>query len=156
MSDAVLNKLTRARARLLDIVDGLPDSVLDRGPAGQWTIRQMVTHVLNSEEDHCRVIAVVAEGEADRLPVDFDRDKHNESRVNERGHLSREELVAALVAQRKRTEALYDRLSEMELDMIAPHPALGEMALRDIFRIIGIHDQMHTREIAAYLRDNPA
>ncbi len=35
------------------------------------------------------------------------------------------------------------------LQRTGTHPVLGEMSVSGIFRIIAIHEQMHTREIAA-------
>lgn len=152
MADPILTKLAKSRARLLALVQDLPDEALENGPAGGWTIRQTLTHLLNAEEDHCRIIAVVAKGEAHRLPDQIDIDAHNAAGLESRGHLSRAELLDALVAQRQRTEALFARLSSDQLALIAPHPALGQMPLRDIFRVLGVHEQQHARDLEAYLR----
>ena len=116
MTDQILERLARNRARLLESVVELDDDALNQKhtdpDGGTWTIRDVLTHVLNAEEDHCRVAAVIARGELDRLPTEFDLDAHNAQRLNERGYLTRNELFAAINAQRQRTIALYNGLDE--------------------------------------------
>jgi uncharacterized damage-inducible protein DinB len=151
MLHPTLTKLAKTREKLLAVVSSLSEDTLDRQSAEGWTIRETLTHLLNAEEDHCRVIAVIARGDADRLPRNFRLDEHNQRRLAERGRLTLVDLLAALAAQRQRTDALFNRLSDDQLTLTGPHPALGEMALGDIFRVIAIHEQAHTREIQALL-----
>jgi uncharacterized damage-inducible protein DinB len=145
----ILETLATKRERLRAVVDGLSEADLDRREGDGWSIREILTHLLNAEEDHCRVIAVVAKGQAHHLPADFALDEHNAQRLAERGHLTGPDLLSALAAQRARTEALFHRLRAEQLDWVAPHPALGDKTLGDIFRVIGLHETMHTREIEA-------
>jgi uncharacterized damage-inducible protein DinB len=148
MTHRTLEKLAASRQALLDQIADLSEDALDQRYGDGWTIREILTHLLNAEEDHCRVIAVVAKGEAHRIPAVFALDEHNQARLTERGRLSRSALLAALDEQRSKTEALFNRLSEDQLAMIAPHPALGEKTLDEIFRVMALHERMHTREIA--------
>ena len=150
MTDRIITKLSQSRAGLFDVIESLTEPNLDRRDSEGWSIRQIVTHLLNAEEDHCRVIAVGARGDLSRLPEHFDLDAHNASRLEARGELSLPELLAALVAQRQRTEALYVSVRDAgQLDVTVPHPALGEQSLSAIFRVIALHEKAHTQEIRA-------
>jgi uncharacterized damage-inducible protein DinB len=153
MTHAVLEKMARSREKLLALVSDLSEETLDRRLADGWTIRETLTHLINSEEDHCQVIAVVAQGETQRLPSDFDLDQHNAGRLAERGRRARAEILAALDQQRQRTVALFNRLSEEQRALVGQHPALGEIAIGDVFRVIAMHDQIHTRDIQAVLNE---
>lgn len=155
MTHPTLSKLARNRENLLALVSDLSEAGLDRRLPDGWTIRETLTHLVNAEEDHCRVAAVIAKGELDRLPKAIDLDAHNAERLLARGHLGRAELFAALAAQRERTLALFGRLSAEQLERSGPHPVLGEMTVGNIFRIIAVHDQLHTREIQAILDGPP-
>jgi uncharacterized damage-inducible protein DinB len=148
MQHRTLIKLAKSREKLLAAAD-LPDDALDFQPATGWTVRQTLTHLLNSEEDHCRIIVVFARDELHRLPTEFDLNEHNERRVAERGHLTRDELLDALHAQRQRTEDLFNRLDDDQRAKTGPHPALGELSIDAIFRVLAVHEQQHTREIEA-------
>jgi uncharacterized damage-inducible protein DinB len=152
MPHQILVKLAKSRESLLRVVADLSEETLDLSSGdGGWTIRNILTHVLNAEEDHCQVIAVVADGQADRLPATLVLDEHNERRVAERGRMSHQALLDALAEQRRRTEALFNRLSADQLGWVAHHPVLGEKTLDEIFRILSLHDRLHTKEITAIL-----
>jgi len=146
----ILTKLDASRAKLLASIAGLDEAALDARPADDgWSIRQNLTHIAASEADHCRVIAVIAGGDLDRLPAAVDRDAHNAARLAELGPLTLPQILDALADQRARTEALFARLTAEQLEIVGPHPVLGEMAISAIFRMLAIHEQMHIREIAA-------
>jgi uncharacterized protein (TIGR03083 family) len=151
MTHAILTKLARSREKLLALVSDLSEEALDQPLPDGWTIRAALTHLLNAEEDHCRISAVIASGKIERLPSSIDIDTHNAERLATRGRLSRADLLAALAAQRERTIALFNRLTEDQLVRSGPHPTLGEMTAENVLRVIAVHEQMHTRDIAALL-----
>jgi uncharacterized damage-inducible protein DinB len=151
MTHAILIRLARSREKLLALVSDLSEEALDQRLPDGWTIRSALTHLLNAEEDHCRISAVIASGEIERLPPTVDIDTYNAERLAARGRLSRAELFAALAAQRERTVALFNRLTEDQLTQSGPHPAFGEMTAANVFRIIAVHEQRHMRDIAALL-----
>jgi uncharacterized protein (TIGR03083 family) len=144
-------RLARSRARLLEAVEALSESELDRPAGSDWTVRQTLTHLILSEEDHCRVIAAIASNRLDRLPRQFDIDAHNASRLAEQPPLDRPALLAALAAQHERTLTLLASLSDAQLAQIGPHPALGNISAGDIFRVIAVHEQIHLRDIQTAL-----
>lgn len=147
MTHATLTRLAQHRDTLLGMVADLPEEALDWRAEEGWSIRQILTHLVNAEEDHRAIIEAVVDGNTDRIPIEFDIDTHNNGRVAGRGHLDKAGLLAGLAAQRELTQDLFERLSEAQLDLLAPHPALGEMSLGNIFRVIAMHEKMHAREI---------
>ncbi len=153
MAHKTLEKLAKEQDALFALVEPLTETQLDRQYGDGWTVRDILTHLWNAEEDHCRVIAVIARGDGDKIPAQFDLDHHNDDRLKARGHLTKADLLAGLRAQRERTEGLFDRMTEEQLEMSGRHPALGEMAVGKIFRIIGIHEKMHAQEIAEALKE---
>ena len=151
MADKILDRLAQQREATLETLDALTESQMDQAVDDEWTVRDVLTHLLNAEEDHCRVIAVAVRGDMDSLPRTFNLDTHNQERLAARGALTLEDLRAALVAQRERTTALYHRIDAEQLDMPVPHPALGETTVGKIFRIIGLHEKMHLKQITDVL-----
>ncbi|GAB4417146.1 MAG: hypothetical protein Kow00106_12930 [Anaerolineae bacterium] len=147
----LLDRLNKSRARLLAIVESLTEDDLDRPAAGDWTIRQVLSHLVASEEDHRQVIEVIVQGETERLPREFALDAHNARRLEKLGRLERDALLAALAEQRAQTVELLESLDEAALARRGPHPALGEMSAADIFRIIAMHEGRHLRDIEAAL-----
>ncbi len=154
MTHPTLTRLATSRARLLAAVESLADAAFDQQLTGGWSVRDILTHLLNAEEDHCAVAEAIALGQLDRLPTEFHLDAHNASRLAARGHLSRDALLAALNAQRAHTVALFERLTEDQREAVGPHPVLGEIAAGDIFRVLALHDGLHLRDIQAILNAN--
>ena len=153
MPHPTLTRLATSRAKLLAAVESLTDDTFDRRLASGWSMRDILTHVLNAEEDHCAVAEAIALGQLDRLPTEFHLDAHNAARLAARGRLSRDALLAALDAQRARTVALFESLTDEQRDLIGPHPVAGEIAVGDIFRVLALHDGLHLRDIQAILND---
>lgn len=151
MADRIVDKLTQERAATLALLNTITDERWTHAVSEEWTVRDLLTHLLNAEEDHCKVIALAARGEGHRLPTEFDLDAHNSQRLSERGTLTRDELLAQLAAQRERTLALYHKMDSEQLESAVRHPALGETTIGKIFRIIGLHEKSHRREIEAAL-----
>lgn len=151
MPHSILTKMARNRAKLQEAISSLSEAALDQAAADGWTIRQMLTHLLNAEEDNTAVIGVFLRGDLDKLPTELDLNTHNQGRVNERGHLERADLFAALEAQRARTIELINGLTAEQLELSGPHPILGDSTVEQILRIIAIHDQLHLRDINAIL-----
>ena len=154
MAHSIHTKLARNRAKLLDVVATLSEAQLDLRGAEGWSIREMLIHILNAEEDNIRVAAAIAGGRADLIPEAFDLDAHNQRRVAERGTLSRADLLAALAVQRTRTEALLARLSADQLARVGWHPLAGEATVSDVLRFIVLHDPLHLRDIKAILDES--
>ncbi len=96
MTHSILPKLARSREKLLALVSDLSEEALDQHLPDGWTIRATLTHLLNAEEDHCRISAVIASGEIHRLPPAVDIDAYNAERLAARGRLTRDALFAAL------------------------------------------------------------
>lgn len=148
----ILEKLAKEQSTLFAVVDPLSEAELDKQYGDGWTIREILTHLWNAEEDHCRVIATIAKGEHERLEGSLDLETHNATRLQERGTLSKADIFAGLAAQRGRTEGLFNKMTEAQLGLEGRHPALGQMTIEKIFRIIGIHMKIHTQEISEALK----
>jgi hypothetical protein len=152
VSHKILDKLAKDLSALNTVVEPLSEADLDKQHGDGWTIREILTHLWNAEEDHCRVIATIAKGEHEKLAGDLNLDEHNSIRLNQRGSLSKADILAGLAAQRARTEGLFNRLSEEDLGLEGRHPALGQITIEKIFRVIGIHMKMHLQEIHEALK----
>lgn len=152
MGHPLLDEITPKREKLLALLATLSDGDLDRRAADGWSIRETLTHVINAEEDHRRIIAAFASGRGDSVPASITLDEHNAQRLAERGALTRDQILAGMEDQRRQTESLLGRLSDEQLAQAVHHPVLGDTTLRDIFRVIGLHDHLHRREIEKVIK----
>jgi len=58
------NELSASRAELLDVIQSLADSDLDRARRGGWNIARVLEHVIQSEAMYAAAIAAIAGGSA--------------------------------------------------------------------------------------------
>jgi hypothetical protein len=154
MTAPILAKLAKSRETLQAAIATLTEAQLDSCPGDGWTIREMLTHLVNAEEDHVAVIRAITEGHTDRLPTEIDMNAHNERRVAERQGWTLPQIVRALADQRQNTVALFASLSAEKLALSGRHPVLGERTVDEIFRFIVLHERLHAQEIAAFLKGN--
>ncbi len=153
MAQQILVKLAKSRETLLSVIAALNENLLERRSSDGWSIRQILIHLVNAEEDHRQVIEVSILGRMDLIPGEFSLDEHNQKRLAERGNLSYAAIRTGLDEQRHATETLLQSLSEEHLAINVPHPALGNKTVDEIFRVIALHERMHAQEIAALLKE---
>ncbi len=77
----------------------------------------------------------------------FDLDRWNEEHVARRAGQTLEDILDALRSERQETLAFIVDLPHDAWDMMGDHPALGEVSVRHVIRVIGVHERMHLKEI---------
>ena len=78
----------------------------------------------------------------------FDLDAWNVAQVAKRDNWSPEEILSDLRGAHEETLAFLDGIDPEELAVTGTHPALGEVSVGQVLRIIALHDGMHRRDIA--------
>jgi uncharacterized damage-inducible protein DinB len=146
-------KVTAARARLLAAVEGLSDSEWDWQPQdGRWSVRLTLAHVGSAQWSHLEVAGRLVGGKATDIPG-FDLDAWNEAAVVKRADWSVSQVLADLDAAHQETLAFLRRLDAEKLSTTGSHPALGEVTVGQVLRIIPIHDNMHRRDVLRLLAE---
>ncbi len=150
---AIEAKLTKARSKLLATVEGLDEAEWNWLPReGRWSARLTLAHVGSAHWSHLEVARRLVAGEAADIPG-FDLDEWNEARVAERAGWSAERVLADLQAAQQATSAFLAGLDPEELAVRGSHPALGEVSVDQVLRVIALHDNMHRRDILNLLRE---
>jgi len=146
-------KLEAARSKLLATVEGLDDDAWRWQPGdGRWSVRLTLAHVGSAHWSHLDVARSLVAGEAVDIPG-FELDDWNEARVAERAGWSTERILADLQAAQQATSAFLTELDPEELAARGTHPALGEVSVDQVLRVIALHDSMHRRDILNLLRE---
>ena len=145
-ADKIVSKMQLTRDELLALVDRLDPSTLTwQPPEGGWSIRDNLAHLADAERAHRRFVAAVLDGRSTAL-ADFDLDRWNQEHVARRADQSVDEILGALRAERRETLALIAALPADAWDRRGSHPALGEVSVRQVIRVIGVHERMHLKE----------
>lgn len=148
----IISKLNAERARLRETVAGISAERLEHavGDGQGWRVREVLAHLANAEADHRQVAERLVAGEP--VMIDgFELDRWNEARVAERAGQSMAEILADLERERAATLAFIAQLSPDDLEKSGNHPALGEVTVGKLLRIVGLHERMHQRDIATAL-----
>jgi len=152
----ILPKMQATREELLTLVEGLDEAILTwRPPQGGWTVRDNLAHLADAERAHRHFVEAVLKGRSMRLEG-FDLDRWNEEHVARRAGQSTDEILDALRAERQETLAFISTLPGDAWVRQGEHPALGEVSVGQVMRVIGVHERMHLKEMRYLLEAQQA
>jgi uncharacterized damage-inducible protein DinB len=116
-----------------------------------WTIRNVLSHFVTSERGLVRLferIRLTGEGASD----DFSIDRYNAAQQEKTKDLSPQELLEQFKAVRADSIAWTLSLSEADLDKQGRHPYLGMTTLREMIKMLYLHNQIHYRDMKKALK----
>jgi uncharacterized damage-inducible protein DinB len=116
-----------------------------------WTIRNVLAHFVTSERGLVRLferIRMTGEGAAD----DFSIDRYNASQQEKTKDLSSQELLEQYKAVRDDSVAWTLSLDEADLEKQGRHPFLGMTNLREMIKMLYLHNQIHYRDMKKALK----
>ncbi|CAG0947759.1 hypothetical protein ANRL1_04513 [Anaerolineae bacterium] len=152
-------KLNDERAKLLESFANLPREAMLKpfGDAG-WTIKDLLAHVAMAESVNVKFAKMMVTREtpvqlkelaADYpdFPGEFELDKFNAWMTERWRAKSLDEILAALNATRADTLAWLDMLTPEQLERSGAHAVWGDQSVRQMLRILVIHDKFHRGDI---------
>jgi 1,6-anhydro-N-acetylmuramate kinase len=156
--DKLVARLRGGAGSTIELLKSLSDTqwqqVLYQEPY-PWTVRDMLAHLLSTEEGLARLARDVAAGGAG-APAGFeDYDHYNAEEQERLAGVSVESLLADLAATRDATTGWVATLDEADLDREGRHPALGQVPLDTLINVIHGHQLIHLRDLKALLRSLP-
>lgn len=150
-ADRILPKMQATRQELLACLEGLDQASLAWRPSeGGWSIQENLVHLADAERAHRRFVGAVLQGRSVRLEG-FDLDRWNQEHVARRADQSMGEILEALHAERRETLAFIPTIPADAWDKKGDHPALGRISVRQVTRVIGVHERLHLKEIRRLL-----
>ncbi len=152
--ERILTKMTDTRAALMAFLAALDEETCNTRPAdGRWTIRENVAHLVDAENAHRRFVEILLAGETPPAMEDFDLDRWNNAKVSRRAEKSTAELLAALQLEREKTLATIAAIPATGWEITGNHAALGEVSVRQVVKIIGMHERGHLKDMRAVLAE---
>jgi len=146
--DQIKAKLAEARDYLNRVFDAVGDrwDVQVYSDGLEWTARQIAVHLAEADRGHNRQLMGIAEG-VEVIPPDFDIERYNarttEKTLEKPAQQAREELTA----NRAALIMWLDALDEAKLEVVGRHASVRMMTVRDIMRMMCLHEKGHADDI---------
>ena len=116
-----------------------------------WTIRNVLAHFVTSERGLLKLferIRTTGEGSSE----DFSIDRYNAAQQQRTKDLAPQELLEQYKAIRSDSIAWTLSLSEPELEKQGRHPFLGLTTIREMIKMLYIHNLTHYRDMKKVLK----
>ena len=115
-----------------------------------WTIRNVLSHFVTSERGLVKLferIRQTGEGSSE----DFSIDRYNAAQQQKTKDVSPQELLEQYKAIRADSIAWTLSLAESDLEKQGRHPFLGMTTIREMIKMLYIHNQLHYRDMKKVL-----
>lgn len=151
MSEAaeLAEKLQLEGARFVAIFSGLTDDqwhqqVYTEGAA--WTIRSVLAHFVTSERGLLKLFEQIRQGGAGAAD-DFSIDRYNAAMQERTKDASPPELLEQYRQVRAGSVSWVSALRDDELEITGRHPFLGLTTIREMVKMLYIHNLTHYRDM---------
>ena len=116
-----------------------------------WTLRNVLAHFVTSERGLIKLferIRTTGEGS----PDDFSIDRYNAAQQRRTGDLTPQDLLEQYKAVRAESVAWTLSLNEPDLEIQGRHPFLGMTTIREMIKMLYIHNLTHYRDMKKVLK----
>ena len=116
-----------------------------------WTIRNVLSHYVTSERGLVRLFEQIRQG-GGGVTDEFSIDRYNAAQQEKTKEVSPAELVEQYKAVRAESIAWVQGLKDEELEIQGRHPFLGQTVIREMVRMLYMHNQLHYRDVKRALK----
>lgn len=148
-------KLRSEGQKMVSIFRGLSDDKWDREiytEGATWTVRNVLAHLVTSERGLLKLFEQIRQGGAGAAD-DFSIDRYNAAMQERTKAATPGELIEQYEEVRDHAIAWVSGLKEPELDITGRHPFLGQTVIREMIKMLYIHNLTHYRDLKKVLRD---
>jgi hypothetical protein len=116
-----------------------------------WTIRNVLSHFVTSERALVKLFEQIRQG-GTGSPDDFSIDRYNAAMQERTRDLAPDELLEQYRQVRTNTISWVSGLNEEELEITGRHPFLGQTQLREMIKMLYVHNLTHYRDMKKAVR----
>lgn len=153
---ALSEKLKAEGQKLTEFFAGLPEQSWNSAvytEGSTWTIRNILAHLMTAERAFVKLFEQIRQG-GEGVSTDFVIDRYNARQQEKTSQLTPPELLQQFQDVRAEMAAWVAGLSDAELERTGRHPFLGNTTLREMIKMIYIHNQTHYRDIRRVLKNS--
>ena len=116
-----------------------------------WTIRNVLAHFVTSERGLLKLFERIRQG-GEGAADDFSIDRYNAAMQERTKNATSQELIEQYKEVRANAVQWVSGLKESELEIMGRHPFLGHTAIRDMIKMLYIHNLDHYRDMRKALK----
>ena len=116
-----------------------------------WTIRNILAHLVTAERAFVILFERIRQG-GPGVSDDFAINRFNASQQARTKDLTSGELLDQYKAVRSEMVAWVSGISDADLEKKGRHPFLGETSLREMVKMVYIHNQTHYRDLRRVIK----
>lgn len=116
-----------------------------------WTVRSVLSHFVASERGLVKLFETIRQGGTGAAD-DFSIDRYNTEQQRQTKDLPPAELLEQYKDARGAAVNWVSGLKDEELEIKGRHPFLGETVLREMIKMLYLHNQIHCRDIKKALK----
>ncbi len=148
------DKLKSEGERFVSIFAGLGDEQWQREVYTEdttWTVRNILAHFVTTERGLLKLFENIRQG-GPGAADDFSIDRYNASMQARTQALAPQELLEQYKTARAESIAWTLGLSEADLEKQGRHPFLGVTTIREMIKMLFLHNQLHYRDMKRALK----
>jgi hypothetical protein len=148
------DKLRSEGEKIISLFNGLSDEQWNREvytEGAMWTIRNVLAHFVTSERGLLKLFEQIRQG-GSGASEDFSIDRYNAAMQQRTKNATSQELIEQYREVRASAVQWVSGLSEAELAITGRHPFLGKTGLREMIKMLYIHNLDHYRDMKKALR----
>lgn len=116
----------------------------------RWTVREVLAHFVTSERGFLELFKAILAGSGG-VAVDFSIDDYNAQQQAQVSGLTPAELLEGYRRARRALSDWVADLSMQDLEIEGRHPFLGQVTLKDMLKMVYLHNQIHIRDLRTSL-----
>jgi len=116
-----------------------------------WTIRNVLSHFVTSERGLIKLFEQIRQGGAGAAD-DFSIDRYNAAMQERTKTVTPQELIEQFKEVRANAIQWISGLKESELELTGRHPFLGQTVIREMIKMLYIHNLTHYRDMKKALK----
>lgn len=116
-----------------------------------WSVRNVLSHFVTSERGLVKLFKSVRQGGTGAAD-DFSIDRYNASQQEKTREYAPAELLEQYREVRSNSIAWVSGLKDEELEIKGRHPFLGETVIREMIKMLYLHNQLHYRDMKRALK----
>jgi len=147
-------KLRGEGDKFVSIFSGLSDEQWTQDvytEGATWTIRNVLSHFVTSERGLLKLFEQIRQGGAGAAD-DFSIDRYNAAMQARMQEAAPQDLIEQYKTVRASAIQWVSQLNESDLEITGRHPFLGQTAIREMIRMLYIHNLSHYRDMKKALK----